>query len=119
MKKTIILIVLCLVIMVGCSLREVTIEGYVFEDENNDSIYNQGEPWIPDVIIKCGSQKAETDSSGEFSISGSIPGSGDICLFLYKKGYQDRKKCITIISDEETGALGPQDQDIAIPMLKE
>ncbi|MFC1504862.1 hypothetical protein ACFL6D_05545 [Spirochaetota bacterium] len=80
-----------LLFIVACSNAvDVQVEGFVFNDENKNSIYNTNESFLGDVLIRSGNFEASTADDGTFSISAKVNDtSSEIVIFFTKDGYED------------------------------
>lgn len=110
--KRILLLILFILFITGCSGKDVTVNGTVHADANKNAVYDAGEPALQGVEVRSGSKKGiYTDASGNFTLNGEvIEENTQINLFLIKTGFKDTRYPVNIKAAENDNTLAPENK---------
>lgn len=104
--RNLIIIIILIPFLGGCSYKDVTITGKVYIDDPPYNEYNNETQPLPGVKVQSGNLQTETVDDGSFSITGKIVGNeAEIKLFFSKEGYISRTVKVVIQPAGEEGGI--------------
>lgn len=108
--KVYILFIFIILIGFNCSSKDVTIEGTVYRDLNDNKKYDAAinEPVISGADIRSGNQVTASGPDGKFILKGEVVEAGTLYLFVSKEPkYVSQKVAVHVLDNKDAGILTP------------